>query len=245
MRVIYFIVAFWVSYLVFKYGVTPGLKWLGRDSDVTTGMSTRPWPDKIVLADEVVLETPFKLNPTDLEVPEGKRDLISDSASYFYQSKDLSVASATVSYRPGVTLNLGGAADGALARMRAVPGTKSVDSVKRETVALGDGGMEIEAQIARQGETLEMHGLFFLRQQRMYQLIFIATVKHKERTAMWDRMKASMRFVKLPNQTDDSHDLTGLPAEPTDGAKGTSPLPAGMQRRTGVGAKPAFNGVER
>lgn len=239
-RVIYFIVAILVSYLVFKYGVTPGLKWLR--SDTTVGMSTRPWTDKIILADEMVVDTPFKLTPTELRIPEEKRELISDLRSYFGKRKDVSVLTAMFSYHPGVTLNLDAAVDGALESMRAVPGTKSVDSVKRDTMALGDGGIEMEARITQNGEPLEMHGIFILRQRRLYQLIFVAPVKHKERTATWERMKSSVRFVSPPKQSDGAKDPTGLPAKPP---KGGESLPAGMRRRTGAGAKPPLDAVGR
>lgn len=233
MKVVYFIVAFLVSYLVFKFGLRPALNWFEGHSDVTARMSTRPWPDKLVLANEVALETPFKLIPNEHEWPEGAKELFIESTSYSYEEKNLSITALTISYHPGVTLDLEGAVDGALAGLRAVPGTTKVDTVKREKVDLGDGGRELEARVVRHGETAEIHQLIFLRQRRLYQLIFVVPPNHKQTAATWERMKSSVHFLNSPERP-----TAGSPAKPIERATGILPLPPGMQRKAVGGEKP-------
>jgi len=79
--------------------------------------------------DGLTVETPYKLNPFQLPMPENVEALIDNCSSYMYETKNgLMIMINSVRYKPQVgTFDLQGAANGTVAEMKMQPGVSDFE----------------------------------------------------------------------------------------------------------------------
>jgi hypothetical protein len=180
------------SFAVASLGVHALFERSRREPDVPANLAGKAWVEQRI-GGGFVLDVPWPLSPTP--EPASPADaLIQRSTVMGNETDGFSVQAMVATYREGVTLSIEGAADGALANIRTVQDTLSVDAEKHDTTIVGNRAIEIGGRIARRGgDPVQLRGVVFLHDRDMILVLAIANAGQPEADAAWRRMRDSIR----------------------------------------------------
>lgn len=183
-----------VSFLVVGYATRLTIDWIRREPAVSTDIAKRPWVEQALAPGSVSIDVPWPLERQESPLPPQVAKLVTRSVTLMHEADGLHVMAAVTSFAPGTPANLDGAADGALANMKTVQGTRSVNGNKRESSVLGLRAIELEARIERErGVPLQLRGVIFVRGDDLLQVLLISRSDQPLGAAAWERLRASIR----------------------------------------------------
>ncbi len=143
------------------------------------------------------LDVPFALQPEPLPIADNVKPLVVSMEYLTGEGDGLAIAASASQYRDGVPLDLEGAATGAIAKIRAVPGIRSVDPKTTKTAIVGKPAMDVEAVATRdRGESLRMHAVAFGAGSRLFVVMLIGGADHPATDRAWQRLRASIRAAR-------------------------------------------------
>jgi hypothetical protein len=185
--------------VVAKIATQGVIDWLRREPAITSEVAARPWVEQVLLPGEVSLEVPWPLENQAMEIPPQLAKIVTRLISLSHEQDGLTVMGVVSSFTPETPIDLDRGADGALANLQSVPGTKSVDGKKHETTLLGGRAIEVEAWVERErGGPLQVRGVVFLRGHDLFQVLCVSEAANPEAAKTWERVQASIRSSKAP-----------------------------------------------
>lgn len=188
------VIAAIVAFLVGGFLARQAIDWIRREPAVSKNVVEKAWVQQTWGASQYSFEAPWRLEAMDLKFPPELTRLIKSSSALGHEADGLLVQAQHILYDPTVQLSLEGAADGALANLKSVPGTKATANEKKQTTVLSLPAYEFSARIERErGFPLQLHGLVFAEGQELYQLQVICRADQEEGSAAWRKILASIK----------------------------------------------------
>ncbi|MGE5187096.1 MAG: hypothetical protein ACM31C_33835 [Acidobacteriota bacterium] len=184
-----------VAFAFAAYGSHELVAYLRREPAVPAAIVDQRWQPQRVGA--IALDAPFALHADTLPVPDTIKPLVVSTTYLQGEGDGLMIASMEFTYRAGVPIDLDGAAGGAIANMRTVPGTLSVDPKQAKTSVLGEPAIDLEAAIRRSNaEPLRMHGVVFADGAKLFIVMSVARADQPAGDAAWQKLRASIRSAR-------------------------------------------------
>jgi len=182
-----------VGALVAFFGVRYMMGRFQGDPEVSAEVLTKPWTVQSIGGGELRFEAPWLLNPSPVDLPPEVGKNVESSAALSLEKDGLNVMAIRIKIRPGLALNLAGAADGTTANLRNVAGTAAVSSSKQATTVSGIPAYDVLATIRRQsGKPMALRGTVVIRVQSIYQVLVIYRFDQTRGAEVWTRMRDSL-----------------------------------------------------
>lgn len=187
-------VAFIVTGAVMRHVLSPAR----HEPEIASEIVDATWVEER-LGPEVVFEAPWPLESTSPDLPLELRALVKSSTWRSHEAHGLVIQAIAFTYRDGVPGDLDGAAQGAIANLRTVPGTLAVEPTTTETTVDGVRAIELAAIIRRdRGEPLRLRGLTLLIDHTLISFMLSAPADQVVAGRVWDRMRQTIRRARTP-----------------------------------------------
>ena len=156
---------------------------------------SRPWTPAQVGMHGFRLDTPWKLEPLSLPFPAWLAGKLRDPAVHYGHLADAGgVVASRFPFARGVPTSLDGAATGMVDQMRAVPGTRGIESRQRETTLFGERVIEVTSRIEREsGKPLRAVGIVTLAHGDLVQVSVMTLEDEPLADRLWTRVRNSIR----------------------------------------------------
>lgn len=143
----------------------------------------------------VHFSSPVPLKDEKVDLPDNVKQLVTASRYLAGEASGVTLAATAFTYKDGTQINLEGAADGALANIRAVPGIQDMVPAKKPATLLGKPAIDLEAKMRRdKGENLQLHGVVFASGPELFIFMMIAKDEHHDAAETWHRLRKSIRL---------------------------------------------------
>jgi hypothetical protein len=188
------IAAFCAAFFIAAYVTREGMDWLRREPGVSSDIVNRKWIEQPVGPSGVIFDAPWHLQSKETELPPELARVVQSSQTLTHEADGLNIMTMYLEYVPTISTNLEGAAEGAIANLKTVRGTLSVDASKHETSVLEQRAFQIEAKIERtRGVPLRMRGIVFGTGSELYQIILISRDDQPLSSEAWEKLVKSIR----------------------------------------------------
>lgn len=157
----------------------------------------QPWTQQQLAS--VHFESPVPLKDEPVALPDNVKQLVTASHYLAGEAGGITLATTSFTYKDGTPIDLQGAADGALANVRAVPGIQDMQPEKKPATLLGKPAIDLEAKMRRDKESLRVHGVVFENGSELYIFVMIAKDERREAADAWHRLRESIRLQPAPH----------------------------------------------
>lgn len=156
---------------------------------------SRPWTPSQVGMKGFRLDAPWKLDTLSLPLPASLAGKLRDPAVHYGHIEEAGgVMASRFPIARGVRADLDGAATGMVEQMRAVPGTRHIDSHQRETTLFGERAIEVTSRIDRDsGSPLRSVGIVTLAHGDLVQVSVMTFYDEPLADPLWNRVRGSIR----------------------------------------------------
>lgn len=187
------VVAFAVTFVVVSIWAGRSMRELVAEPQLSADILTKNWIET-PLSESISFVSPLPLEKKDLPLDPALQKKVVSQNSMQREQDGLTVLAAHIIYVPGTQVNLQGAADGSLARVRSMAGNQNVTSNKFDTWIIGAKALEFGAKIDRGGNVpLQMHGIVFGENAELYQVIMVCRADQERGDAVWDKLRSSIK----------------------------------------------------
>jgi hypothetical protein len=154
-----------------------------------------PWIEQH-LGSSLVFEAPVQLKLENIELAANVKPLVSSSSYLTGEANGLSIAATAFTYREASSINLDAAADGAIANIRALPGTQLLEPTKTPATVAGEQAIELGARVKRDsGQMLRVHGAVLAHGSELFIFMLIASADPPATTESWQRLRQSIHLA--------------------------------------------------
>jgi hypothetical protein len=168
--------------------------WLRREACVPKAVIERSWLQQSLAGSQYVFSAPWPLERQLLTLPLEVQKLVTTMETYGHEADGLNIMAMRAVYQDGVALSLEGAADGAIANVRSMPGVASVEGSKAPSSVAGQPAYEVTATVRREhGEPLAMHGIVFNHGNELCQLILTSRADQAIAGQAWEKLRSSIK----------------------------------------------------
>ena len=172
--------------------------WLGEQPEgagINRELMNKEWVTEAYGEPSIRLSTPEKLQPTFLEGegPQNMTQSVEDAQSYtFSQGSALSILVNTVEYRPNVSINLQGAAEGAIYTLGQQPGVQNLQHETEDIQLDGLEGKKLEGSYQMQERNFAFTNVLVADSSHLWQVTVIHPQDDESGAAIADRIVGSM-----------------------------------------------------
>lgn len=182
-----------IAFFAGAYALRHVTDWFRREPQLAAELQRRSWVEQPLGTSGIALTVPWRLEPQLLQLPPEIGRVVASSTSLSHEAEGLNVTALHISFLHGTPTNLEGAADGAIAKLRTVPGTELANVSKSETSVLEGPGIEIEARIERErGVPLRMRGIIFGNGPEFYQVLVVYRDDQTSGDGLWKRLRSGI-----------------------------------------------------
>jgi hypothetical protein len=155
----------------------------------------RPWTATQVGTHGFQLDAPWKLEPVSMPLPSQLAGRLRDPPVYYGHVEDAGgVMAARFPIARDQPADLDGAATGMVEQMRKTPGTRGIESRRRETTLLGERAIEVTSRIDREGgKPLRSVGVMALKNGDLVQVSVMTMDDDPIAERLWSRVRDSVR----------------------------------------------------
>lgn len=173
--------------------------WVRREPRLDRAALAAPWKSYDLSDSRISLLLPFALEQQQATIPDEVKKATELMTVYGGEKEGLSVNVSYIRLSPTVEGSLAGAADGAIQKMRAVPGTKSVEAARTGKQVAGLPGLELDGRIEREkGPTLKLHSVLVHRGPEMWQVLAVHVDDADGGAEVWKRIEDGVSIAPAP-----------------------------------------------
>jgi hypothetical protein len=181
-----------VGFVVAREAYERASQWLHREPSVSSATVAQPWVEQHLDRSSVAFSAPWAMNSKPASLPPEVVQAVTSATQLEHEEDGIVLGAAHLVMKVGEP-SIDGAVDGALQKIKGLPGTASVASTTRETLVIGRRCVDIDARIERQGGSpLEMHAAIFGDGADLYQLMVVYAADDSNGRRAWERIRSSI-----------------------------------------------------